>query len=140
VSAGQLERTDPFLLTALVTTGAAVALTIGPAAQSDLTLRMGADTYAFIGVVALVAVVGMTAFVAGIGRLGASRASIVSAVQPALTPVLGFAVFSDRLGPEQVLGGGLVVSAVVVLELRVRRPLRVPSGWPRLAPRLGFTG
>ena len=140
ISAGQLERTDPFLLTALVTTGAAVTLTIGGAAQSDVTLQMGLATYALIGVVALVAVAGMTTFVAGVGRLGASRASIVSGVQPALTPLLGFAVFADRLGPEQVLGGALVVSAIVMLELRFRRPRRDGRWVPRLNPRLATTG
>jgi CRP/FNR family transcriptional regulator, cyclic AMP receptor protein len=63
-----------------------------------------------------VATAGMFTFIAGISRLGPSRASIVSAVQPALTPLVGFAAFADRLGPEQMLGGALVVAAVVVLE------------------------
>ena len=58
----------------------------------------------------------MSTFVAGIQRLGPSRASIVSAVQPALTPVLGFLVFADRLGPEQLLGGALIVAAVAAVE------------------------
>lgn len=40
-SAGQLERTDPFLFTALVATGAAVVLTVGGAAQNDVSLDVG---------------------------------------------------------------------------------------------------
>jgi drug/metabolite transporter (DMT)-like permease len=116
ISAGQLERTDPFVLTALLTTGAAVTLTIGGAAQGDLSLESGAAGLASVALVGLVATAGMGTFIAGIGRLGPSRASIVSAVQPALTPVLGFVVFSDRLGPGQALGGALVVAAVVILE------------------------
>jgi drug/metabolite transporter (DMT)-like permease len=115
-SAGQLDRIDPFLLTALVTSGAAVTLTIAGAAQGDVSFDGGAPLLAHIALVGLVATAGMGTFIAGIGRLGPSRASIVSAVQPALTPVLGFAVFADRLGPEQVLGGALVVTAVVLLE------------------------
>ena len=126
-SAGQLKRTDPFLLTALVTTGAAITLTVGGAAQNDVSLHVDPSALALIGVVGLVAVGGMTTFVAGIGLLGPSRASIVSAVQPALTPVLGFAVFADRLGPEQVLGGALVVAAVVILEARGRASAQF--GW-----------
>jgi drug/metabolite transporter (DMT)-like permease len=117
-SAGQLERTDPFLLTALVTTGAAITLSVRGAVQSDVSVDLAASAFALIAVVGLVAVAGMGTFVAGIRRLGPSRASIVSAVQPALTPVLGFLVFSDRLGPAQVLGGALVVAGVVVLEAR----------------------
>jgi drug/metabolite transporter (DMT)-like permease len=117
-SAGQLERTDPFLLTALVSTGAALTLTVAGFARGDASLDLDASALAAIAVVGLVATAGMATFVAGIGRLGASRASIVSAVQPALTPVVGFAAFGDRLGPAQVLGGTLVVTGVVILETR----------------------
>jgi drug/metabolite transporter (DMT)-like permease len=124
-SAGQLERTNSFVLIALVSSGAAVTLTIGAAAHGEVALDAGPSTFASIAVVALVAVAGMGTFVAGIDRLGPSRASIVSAVQPALTPVVGFAVFSDRLGPAQVLGAALVVTGVVILELR-GRPSRLP--------------
>ncbi len=116
ISAGQLERTDPLFLTALVTTGAAIVLTFGGIAGGGVSLDLGASAYGLIAAVGLVAVAGMGTFVAGIGRLGASRASIVSAVQPALTPVLGFAVFSDRLGPAQMAGGALVIASVVALE------------------------
>jgi drug/metabolite transporter (DMT)-like permease len=118
LSAGQLERTDPFLLTALVTTGAALTLTAAGIARSDVSLDVDGSVFASIGLVGLVAVAGMSTFVAGIGRLGASRASIVSAVQPALTPFVGFAVFADRLGPAQVLGGMFVIAGVVILEVR----------------------
>ena len=115
-SAGQLDRTDPFLLTALVTTGAAVTLTIAGAARDDVSLQGDGDALALVAVVGLVATAGMSTFVAGIQRLGPSRASMVSAVQPALTPILGFLVFADRLGPEQLLGGALIVAAVAAVE------------------------
>jgi drug/metabolite transporter (DMT)-like permease len=115
-SARQLERIDPLSLITLVTTGAAVTLTVAAAAQDDVSLEGGAGALALIGVVGLIATAGMSTFVAGIRKLGPARASIVSAVQPALTPVLGFVVFADRLGLQQLLGGALVVAAVVVVE------------------------
>jgi drug/metabolite transporter (DMT)-like permease len=119
-SAGQLERTDPFLLTALITTGAAVTLTVGGATQSDVSFEAGLPAFALIAAVGLVATAGMATFIAGIDRLGPSRASIVSAVQPAFTPVLGFLVFADRLGPAQALGGLFVIAGVVILESGAR--------------------
>jgi drug/metabolite transporter (DMT)-like permease len=129
-SAGQLERTDPFLFTALVATGAAVVLTVGGTAQNDVSLVLGASALAFIGAVALVAIAGMVTFVAGISRLGPSRASMISAVQPALTPVVGFAVFADRLAPAQMLGGTLVIAGIVILEARGRPfDLRSEPSW-----------
>jgi drug/metabolite transporter (DMT)-like permease len=129
LSAGRLERTEPMLLTALVTSGAALTLTVAGAAREDVALDADPGAFALIGVVALVAVAGMGTFVAGIGRLGPSRASIVSAVQPALTPLLGFAAFGDRLGPAQLLGGALVVAAVVILEARALAPARSGPAW-----------
>jgi Cyclic nucleotide-binding domain/EamA-like transporter family len=72
----------------------------------------------------------MVTFIAGVSRLGASRASIVSAVEPALTPVVGFAVFADRLGPGQMFGGLLVIAGVVILEARGRPfDLRSAPSW-----------
>jgi drug/metabolite transporter (DMT)-like permease len=122
ISAGQLERTNPFLLTALVTTGAAITLTAAGIARSDVSFDVDGSAVASIGLVGLVAMAGMSTFVAGVGRLGASRASIVSAVQPALTPIVGFAVFADRIGAAQVLGGVLVIAGVVILEARGGTP------------------
>jgi drug/metabolite transporter (DMT)-like permease len=121
ISAGQLERTNPFVLTALVTTGAMVTLTAAGLMLGDISVETDASLLAAIALVGIVAVGGMSTFAAGIGSLGASRASIVSAVQPALTPVVGLAVFDDRLGPAQVVGGGLVIAGVVILETRPGR-------------------
>jgi drug/metabolite transporter (DMT)-like permease len=135
-SAGRAERTDPFLLTALVSTGAAITLTLGATAQGDVSLDIAPSTFAFIVVAGLAVAGGMSTFIAGLSRLGPSRASIVSAVQPALTPALGFVVFADRLGPEQLLGGALVVMGVVILEAQgsapalLHRLVRRP-GWER---------
>jgi drug/metabolite transporter (DMT)-like permease len=119
-SAGELERTDPFVLTALVTTAAAGMLTVAGIAQRDVSSDVGVGGFALIGAVAFFSMAGMGTFIAGIKLLGPSRASIVSAVQPALTPALGFAAFGDRLGPAQMLGGGLVIAGVIVLEARGR--------------------
>jgi drug/metabolite transporter (DMT)-like permease len=121
-SAGQLEGTDPLMLGALATTGAALTLASVGVASGDASLSVSVTTIAMITVVGLVAVGGMATFITGIGRLGAARASIVSAVQPALTPLLGFLVFADRLGTTQLLGGALVIAAVVALEAQRPAP------------------
>jgi drug/metabolite transporter (DMT)-like permease len=137
-SAGQLERTEPMLFAALVATGSAITLTVGGAAQADVSLDVGASAVLLTGVLGLVVVGGMSTFIAGISRLGPSRASIVSAVEPALTPVVGFAVFADRLGPTQVLGGALVIAGIVILEARGRPfELRSRLSWlPRRERRM----
>jgi drug/metabolite transporter (DMT)-like permease len=52
-----------------------------------------------------------------------------------VTIALSALVFGERLGVVQLLGAGLVVSAVVILQLRRRPKLRpVPQPAPRPAP------
>ena len=50
--------------------------------------------------------------------MGPTTASILATVEPLVTVVLAFLVFGETLGPVQIAGGALVVSAVVVLNLR----------------------
>src|SRR5215218_5203809 len=57
-------------------------------------------------------------FLAGLERVGPSTASIASTVEPPFTVLLAWLVFGETLGPLQLAGGALVLSAVVVLQLR----------------------
>ncbi|HEY2436836.1 MAG TPA: squalene/phytoene synthase family protein, partial [Solirubrobacteraceae bacterium] len=66
-------------------------------------------------------VIGTSAFMAGVRRLGASRASIVSSAEPALTAAFAFAAFGDRFGTVQLAGAGLVLASVPILEVKRTR-------------------
>ena len=63
-------------------------------------------------------------FFAGLRRVGASEAAILSTFEPVVTVALAYAVLGERLAPAQLLGGGLVLAAVVLLQLRPRRATR----------------
>ena len=126
----ELDRTGPLVLIALVTTAAGLTLTMADAATGRLSFGAGSAADVDIALLGIVATIGMTTFIAGIGRLGPSRASIVSALQPALTPVIGFAVFTDRLGPSETIGGALVIAGVVLLEAEARSPAPWLVGLP----------
>jgi drug/metabolite transporter (DMT)-like permease len=65
--------------------------------------------------------------------VGPSRATILGTVEPPVTIALSALVFGERLGPLQLLGAGLVVGAVVILQLR-RRPALRPVPQPALSP------
>jgi drug/metabolite transporter (DMT)-like permease len=120
VSQGIAGRAGPTLLSALVCTGAAVTLTVGSAVLGDL--RPGAVDPAGWGWLAGIAVVSTVAavslFFAGLKRVGPTTASILSTVEPVVTVVLAFLVFGELLGSLQLVGGALVVAAVVVLGSR----------------------
>jgi drug/metabolite transporter (DMT)-like permease len=117
VSQGIAGRISPTLLSALVCTGAAVTLTIGSSLLGDL--RPGEVTAAGWGWLTGIAVVSTVAavslFFAGLKRVGPTTASILSTVEPVVTVVLAFLVFGELLGALQLVGGGLVIAAVLVL-------------------------
>lgn len=126
VSEGVVGRMTPRLLSALVCTGAAASLTAGSALLGQL--RPGELTAAGWGWLACLAVVSTVAavslFFAGLERVGPTTASILSTAEPVVTVLLAFLVFGELLGPLQLLGGALVLAAVLVLaSYRPRRAI-----------------
>ena len=117
VSQGIAGRIRPTLLSAIVCTGAAVTLTLGSSVLGDL--RPGEVTAAGWGWLAGISVVSTVAavslFFAGLKRVGPTTASILSTAEPVVTVILAFLVFGELLGALQLLGGGLVIAAVLVL-------------------------
>jgi len=115
VSEGIARRVRPQVLAALVCTGAAVALTVGSAALGDL--RPGALTAAgwgWLAALAAISTVGAIGlFFAGLARVGPTTASILATVEPLVTVLLAFLVFSETLTSIQLGGGALVLAAAV---------------------------
>jgi len=72
-------------------------------------------------------------FMLGMERVGAATASIVSTVEPVFTVALAVVLFGESLGGLQLLGGALVLVAVVALQRRSaqREPTSVRA---RVAP------
>jgi drug/metabolite transporter (DMT)-like permease len=117
VSEGVVARVSPRVLSALVCTGAAVSLTVGSFALGQL--RPGELTAAGWGWLACLALISTVAavslFFAGLQRVGPTTASIISTAEPVVTVLLAFIVFGELLGPVQLLGGALVLGAVLML-------------------------
>jgi drug/metabolite transporter (DMT)-like permease len=123
VSQGVAGRVQARLLSAIVCSGAAVSLTVGTALVGQL--RPGQVTLAGWGWLACIAAVSTVGaiglFFAGLRRVGPTNASILATVEPVVTVVLAFLVFSETLGPVQLTGGALVLAAVFALNVRFRR-------------------
>lgn len=113
---------DPFRLTAVVATGAFLSVGTFTFATGQFEAGFGAGGWAaLVGLVLIATIVAITTFFLGLERVGPSTASIVSTVEPAATVVLAAIVFGETLGPVQLLGGALVLGAVVLLQLRAGR-------------------
>jgi drug/metabolite transporter (DMT)-like permease len=134
ISEGVAERVGPLALSTLVCTGAATSLTLAGFVGGDLDPgRVSAAGFGWLAALAVVSTVGAIAlFFAGLRRVGPTAASILSTLEPVVTVALAFVAFGETLGPAQLAGGALVLSAVLV----VRVP---PRGRRRLDPALART-
>jgi drug/metabolite transporter (DMT)-like permease len=112
---------DPFALAALVLTGATASFAVAGLVTGSLDLGLSGEAWLWLILIALVStVVGVSAFFAGLQRVGPSEAAILSTFEPVATVALAFVVLGERLAPAQLLGGVLVLGAVVLLQLRPR--------------------
>ena len=135
VSDRLLTTTEPLVLAAMLCAGAAVAFVLGGTATGSVQ-ALHPSTLAIVAAIALVAtVLPIAAFLAGVRRIGPSRATILGTVEPPVTIALSALVFGERLGALQFAGAGLVLSGVLILQLRRRPALRpVPRPAPEPVP------
>jgi len=129
VSDGIVGRMRPRVLSGLVCTGAAAPLIAGSVLFGEL--RPGELTAAGWGWLACLAVVSTVAsislFFAGLERGGPTMAAILSTVEPLVTVLLALIVLGERLGAIQLLGGALVLAAVVPATLTAAAAARPAS-------------
>ena len=115
--------------TAAIATTAGVTLLVVGAAGGQLR-PLGVDGWALALSMAVVATaVPATMFLAGLARVGATRAAIISTLEPATTVVLATLLLGEDLGPFRLVGGAMILAAAVIVarnvppdlaELRVR--------------------
>jgi len=70
---------------------------------------------AILGIAILSTVVAITLFFAGLDRIGPTRASTLSTIEPLFTVLLAAAVLGETIAPVQLAGGALILTAVVLL-------------------------
>lgn len=70
-------------------------------------------------------VIAIAAFLAGIKHIGAAQASIISTLEPVITIALGALLLGESVSASQLVGGALVLMAVILLAQR--RPLQAAA-------------
>ena len=121
VSSSLSHKVDALTFSALVATGAGAAFAAADLAQGG----SGVTSTSALAVVVTLALIptafAISTFLRGVGRIGASRASIVAAVEPAVAVCLGVTLLGESLLPIQVVGAALVIAAIALLELKALR-------------------
>jgi drug/metabolite transporter (DMT)-like permease len=91
-------------------------------------MPQGAVTWLAIGAIALFStVLAIAAFLTGIKHIGAAQASIISTMEPVVTLILGVALLNESLSATQLLGGAMVLTAVILLARRPSTSSRTPA-------------
>lgn len=102
---------------AVIITGAAAAFCLLAAITNQLALPRTAGGLAVaIGLAVFPTMLAISLFLAGLPRVGAARAALLSTWEPVVTVGLAVVLLGDRLSVAQVLGGILVLLAVVVVQ------------------------
>ena len=116
-----VSKIDPFLLSAMIATGAATTFWLTGLVHGGLTVSLSAHGWLDIaGIVVVSTVLPVITFLLGLDLVGAATASIVSCFEPVVTVSLAMLLYGERLGPAQLAGGALVLSAVILLQAKVR--------------------
>ena len=68
-----------------------------------------------VGIVLLATVIPVVTFLAGLERIGPTNAAMLSTLEPVVTVLLAAWLFAERLEPITMVGGALILVAVVIL-------------------------
>ena len=99
--------------------GAALVFLILSVSDQSFTWRMDGEIWLVIlALTVFSTVLPSVFFLMGLIRLGPVRTAIVSTVEPFLTAMLGVIVLRQRLTVPTLVGGALIVGAVVLLQFR----------------------
>lgn len=72
-------------------------------------------------VIVLATIIPVVTFLAGLKRIGATEASLLSTLEPVVTVVLAAWIYGEMLRPLSLLGGGLILAAVLLLTVQTMR-------------------
>lgn len=113
---------SPIFSSAVIISSAGAAYVAWGAISGELTLNISAPGLLWIAGLSIVStVIAITTFFAGLPSLGPSRASIVSTMEPAVTVALAALILQEAITGEQLLGGALILIAIVTLQVRASR-------------------
>lgn len=121
--AGAIPAATVVMLSAAVVLGIAVSVR-GPALPQSV-----GGWAALVGIALISTVIAIVTFFAGLERVGPAEASTVSTMEPMTVVLLAAVVLGERISTEQIIGGTLIIMAVVLMA-RAGRPELVPEDAP----------
>lgn len=102
----------------VITVASAAAYAAMVAVHGPVFPRTVLGWAAILGLALISTVLGTLTFFAGLARVGPTDASTLSTIEPAVTVVLAALILGETIVPLQLLGGALILAAVVLLARR----------------------
>jgi drug/metabolite transporter (DMT)-like permease len=125
VIGGKLTRdTDPLAATLVVMTAAGIGNGFFAIAGGSPLPQNGSAWLAIAAIALFSTVIAVGTFLIGIKVIGAAQASILSTLEPVITIMLGVAFLGEAVSANQLAGGAMVLTAVILL---ARRPQQAAS-------------
>jgi drug/metabolite transporter (DMT)-like permease len=112
--------------TAAIATTAGITLAIFGAAGVQLRPLDVGDWALALSMAVVATAIPATMFLAGLARVGATRAAIISTLEPATTVVLATLLLGEDLGPVRLVGGAMILAAAVIVARNVPPDLAEP--------------
>ncbi len=108
-------QVEPLALATIVIASAAVVFDVAAAVHGPRWPMSSAGWLAIVGIALVSTVAAITLFFAGLARIGPTRASTLSTVEPVVTVALAAIVLGETVAPIQLAGGALILAAVILL-------------------------
>lgn len=113
--AGVMKRVSAYQSTAVIFASAGATCGILMAVGGAQFPATTWGWWVIAGLALLATVIPATTFLAGLNRIGATNASLVSTLEPAVTVLLAAWLLDEVLPPAAIVGGGLILAAVLLL-------------------------
>lgn len=121
VSMRVVRSVDSLSASGYVCLGAMLSFVIAALARGGLHVPdMSRSLLPIAGIVVIATVMPIVTLFAGMRRLGAPRAALISTLEPVVTIALAAAILHERFVPIELLGGALIVTALLLLQFPER--------------------
>lgn len=115
VGAGVMKKVSAIQSSLVIFASAALVYGALTAVNGAHLPATGAGWWFLAGIVIVATVIPVTAFLAGLERIGPTNASLLSTLEPVVTVLLAAWLFAEHLAPIILIGGALILIAVLVL-------------------------
>jgi drug/metabolite transporter (DMT)-like permease len=125
VGTGVMKQASAIQSSAVIFAAAGMSAGVLMLANGPQLPTTGQGWAAILGIVVIATLIPVTAFLAGLERIGPTNAAMLSTLEPVVTVLLAYWWLNETLTPVALIGGGLILIAVLLLtqsELRHGQP------------------